>query len=184
MQGGLRAGRGEVLALVRLRIEFGETRLVTLLLEQFDAQFGILQAGFAKLEQLAPLLILGQQVGERHLAGFHGIDDRFELVEGFLEGGRVGGSSSIHESDQHGAAQGNFKKAGALFCRDFDGPGAGRKKKMKKNAKRWKDPSPCPRYYVPKAAYWFTVQPPPGLIHWEDSTQQKGGFSYGEPPFC
>jgi hypothetical protein len=56
------------------------------LLELFDLELGLLEAGLADLEQLAALLEFGQQVGQGHVARFHRFDDGLEFGEGGFEG--------------------------------------------------------------------------------------------------
>ena len=59
---------------------------VALFFEEFDLEFRVLETGFTKLEQFGALLKPRHQFSQRYFAGFHGIDDGFELVEGILEG--------------------------------------------------------------------------------------------------
>ena len=63
-----------------------EGHAILLLLELVDLQFGVLQAGFAVLQQLVALLELREELGQGDIARFHGLDDLLELRQGVLKG--------------------------------------------------------------------------------------------------
>ena len=59
---------------------------VLLFFELFDLELGLLEAGLAGLEQRVALFELGEELGQRNVAGFHRFDDGFKAGEGVLEG--------------------------------------------------------------------------------------------------
>ena len=66
--------------------EGGERDAVFLFFEQLYFHFGVFETRFANFEELVALFVFRQKVGQRHVAGFHGVNDGFELSEGVFEG--------------------------------------------------------------------------------------------------
>lgn len=78
--GGRRRDSGAALGL-----EAGERSAVFLFFEQLDLELGVFEAGFADFQEFGTLLKLGEEVGQRHVAGLHRLDDGLQLIEGGLE---------------------------------------------------------------------------------------------------
>ena len=58
---------------------------VFLLSQLLDLEFGLLQTGLASLEQFGAFFIFREQLGQRHFALFHRVNDGFELEERCLK---------------------------------------------------------------------------------------------------
>src|ERR1035437_10301442 len=113
-------GRGEDDSAVAPDLKLGEGDARLGLLRLLDFQLGLLQAGFAELEELVALLKFGQQLSQRNFARFHRFHDGLEFGQGVLEG--EFGVFGIHARKDVGDA-GYFKQSlgsrRRRFCMDW-----------------------------------------------------------------
>ena len=94
-----------------------------LLFQELDLHLGVLEAGFADLEQLVPLFEAGNEFGQRHVARLHRIDDGFEPHEGIFKGEFVDGLGVHGGHDEWGLAIFNHALAAARWGNLREGVG-------------------------------------------------------------